>query len=116
MLWAFGGGILLDTLSGAPFGVSSLCLLLVSFLSGQSEVAVFRTSFSLLLVASFTGSLLHDSVFLVTLQLMGWTMDWATTLWRLVLPAAGLNMVFMPLVYIPLRWLHHRTRERELAW
>ena len=116
MLWAFGGGILLGILSGAPFGASSLSLLLISFISGKGEVTIFRTSFPLLMAASFAGSLLHDSAFLIILQLMSWTMDWGISLWRLMLSAAGLNMVFMPLVFVLLRWLHQHTREGELAW
>jgi rod shape-determining protein MreD len=116
MLWGFGGGMLLDTLSGAPFGTSSLSLLLVSFLSGLGEVTIFRTSLSLPLVASFAGSLLHDSAFLTILYLMGWSVDWPTSLWRLILPAAGLNTAVMPVVYILLRWLHQRTKGAELAW
>jgi rod shape-determining protein MreD len=116
MLWAFGGGMLLDVLSGAPFGTSTLPLLLVSFLSGRGEVAVFRTTLSLPLVASFAGSLLHDSAFLTVLQLMGWPVDWPASLWRLVLPAAGLNTALMPLMYVLLHWLHQHTKEAELAW
>jgi len=116
MLWAFGGGVLLDMLSGSPFGTSTLSLLLVSFLSGLGEVMMFRPSLSLRLVASFAGSLLHDSAFLMILQLMGWPVDWPTSLWRLMLLAAGLNTVLMPLVYVLLRWLHRRTKEAELAW
>jgi len=116
MLWAFGGGLLIDMLSGAPLGTSCLPLLLVSFFSGLGEVTVFRTSLSVPLLVSFAGSLLHDSVFLTILYLMGWSVDWPTSLWRLILPAAGLNTAFMPLVYVLLRWLHQCTKERELAW
>lgn len=122
ILWAFGGGVLLDMLSGVPFGTSTLSLLLVSFLAGLGEVTIFRASPSdclsphLPLVVSFAGSLLHDSTFLTILQLMGWPVGWPTSLWRLMLPAAGLNTVLMPLVYVLLRWLHRRTKEAELAW
>ena len=116
MLWAFGGGMLLDILSAAPLGASSLSLLLVSFLSGLGKVTVFRTTFSLPLLVTFAGSLLHDSAFLTILYLMGWSVDWPTSLWRLMLPAAGLNMVLMPLIYVLLRSLHERTKETDLAW
>jgi rod shape-determining protein MreD len=116
MLWAFAGGILLDMVSGAPLGASSISLLLVSFVSGLGEVSVFRTSLSLPLLVSLVGSLLHDAVFLAVLALMGWSVDWPASLWRVMLPAAGLNTAFMPLVYILLRWLHERTKEAELAW
>lgn len=116
MLWAFGGGLLLDLLSGAPLGTSALSLLLVSFLSSQGEVTMFRTTLSLPLVAGFAGSLLHDSAFLAMLHLMGWSVDWPTSLWRLLLPSAGLNTVFMPLMYVLLHWLHQHTKGAELAW
>ena len=103
-------------LSAAPFGTSTLSLLLVTFLSSLGEVTIFRSSLSPSLVASFFGSLLHDLVFLTILQLMGWVVDWPTSLWRLILPAAGLNTALMPVVYVLLRWLHRRTKEAELAW
>jgi len=116
MLWAFAGGMLLDILSGAPLGVSALSLLLISLLSGLGEATTFRTSFFLLMVGSFAVSLFHDLVFLVILQLMGWSVEWPMVLWRLLFPAAGLNMAFMPAVYALMRWLHRRTKGRELAW
>lgn len=116
MLWAFGGGVFLDVLCAAPFGTSTLSLLLVSFLSSLGQVTIFRSSLSPPLVVSFFGSLLHDLLFLTILQLMGWAVDWPTSLWRLMLPAAVLNTALMPLVYVLLRWLHQRTTEAELAW
>lgn len=116
MLWAFGGGMLLDMLSGTPFGALTLSLLLVSFMSGLGEGTIFRTTLSLPLVASFVGSLVHDLAFLAILQLMGWAVDWPTSLWRLMLPAAGLNTAIMPLLYALLRWLDRRTKEAEVAW
>lgn len=108
--------MLLDVLSAAPFGTSTLSLLLVSFLSTLGELTVFRASLSPLLVASFFGSLLHDLAFLTILQLMGWAVDWPTTLWRMMLPAAGLNTAVMPVVYLLLLWLHRRNTETELVW
>jgi len=116
MLWAFGGGVLLDMLSAAPFGTWTLSLVLVSFFSGLGEVAIFRASLSPPLVVGFFGSLLHDVAFLTILQLMGRGVDWPTSLWRLVFPAAALNMALMPVVYLLLRWLDRRTKEAELAW
>jgi cell shape-determining protein MreD len=108
--------MLIDILSGAPLGISSLSLLLVSLLSSQGELAVFGTTLSLPLVVGFVGSLLHDLSFLFMLQLLGWSIDWPRALWRLLLLDAGLNTVFMPLVYVSLRWLHRRTKAAELAW
>jgi rod shape-determining protein MreD len=116
MLWAFAGGMLLDVLSGAPFGASSLSLLLVSFLSGLGATTIFRASLSLLLGISFAGSLLHDAIFLIVLQLMGRSVHWPTSLWRLILPAVGLNVVCMPFVYALIRWVHQRIEGTELGW
>ena len=116
MLWGFGGGVFLDLLSGAPFGTSALSLLLVGFLAGLGEASVFRTSLSFPLIVSFASSLLHDVVFLAILWVMGWTVDWATSLWRLVLPAAVLNTALMPLVYGSLGHLHRRANRADLAW
>jgi len=123
MVWAFGGGMLLDMLSGASFGISTLSLLLVSSLAGLGEVTIFRVGafretplLPLPLVASFAGSLLHDLTFLTILQLMGWAVDWPTALWRLMLPSAGLNTALMPPVYLLLRWLDRRTKEAGMVW
>jgi rod shape-determining protein MreD len=116
MLWAFVGGALIDLLSGAPLGVSSLSLLLVSFLAGLGATTIFRASLSLLLLIGLGSSLFHDAIFLALLQIMGWPVNWPVGLWRLMLPSAGLNMICMPVVYASMRWIHRRIRGGELGW
>lgn len=61
VLWGFIAGLSLDVVSGAPFGVSTLAMLIVSFLSGLGEVNIFGTHIALPLITVFFATIFSTS-------------------------------------------------------
>lgn len=116
IIWGFIGGLCLDLFSGAPFGLSALALLIVSFLSGLGEATVFRTQVILPLATAFFASLLYNFIFLFVLGVLGWPVVWLDSFIRLVLPTSVLNVLLTPLVYPAMRWLHRKTSREEIEW
>ena len=116
LIWALIGGIGLDLLSGAPFGTSTVALVVLSLLAGRGELSVFRTHIALPLIATLVAALLYDLFFLLLLQMRGASMVWADNLVKVVLPSTLLNVLLSPFVYKALYWLHRKTGPEELAW
>jgi rod shape-determining protein MreD len=116
VIWGFIGGLCLDLFSGAPFGLSALALLIVSFFSGLGEATVFRTHVILPLATVFFSSLIYDFIFLLVLKTLGWPVVWLDSFVRLVLPASLLNVLLIPPVYLAMRWLHRKTGPEEISW
>jgi rod shape-determining protein MreD len=115
--WGFIGGLALDLLSDGPVGLSALTLMMVGFLTNLGETSLFKSSLVLPLVAVFAASMLSNAVQLVMLRGFGWSLPWWEAMVSVALPAAILNAVIMPIVYLPLQWLSRRTQmERELPW
>lgn len=110
------GGLALDALSGAPFGLSVLSLAAVSYLASVGAKNVFRTAILLPYVAIALATLIYNSIFLGLLRIMGRTVLWWPTLWRVVLPNILVNAVCMPLVYNLVLWIHRRTHIQTAEW
>lgn len=115
--WGFIGGLALDLLSGTPVGLSALTLMMVGFLINLGGISLFKSSLVFPLFAVFVASVLSDAVQLVLLQGFGWNLPWWEAMASVAVPAAILNAVLMPIVYLPLQWLNRRTQtEGELPW
>ncbi|MGD8623900.1 MAG: rod shape-determining protein MreD [Anaerolineae bacterium] len=116
IVWGFVAGLVVDLLSGAPFGAGTFALMAAGFVSGLGEATVFRTHIALPLVAMFLATLIYNLVFMLILQIMGKPVAWFESLWRIVLPSAVLNTLLMPLVYGTLRLLHRRFVITEMEF
>ena len=114
-IWAFVGGLALDLLSGGPFGAAMIGLMLVSGLSSVGGWNVWRANVFLPAITVAAASVLYNLVFVFLLQLTGWPIGWSPDVYRVVALAALLNIVALPFVYIPLRWLHQLTSPRGVA-
>ncbi|MBN1401485.1 MAG: rod shape-determining protein MreD [Anaerolineae bacterium] len=97
---ALVGGLVLDALSGAPFGFSTLSLLLASLVAGLGESNVFRTAWFLPYLVIALATLAYEGTLMFLLRMAGRPMVWAPALGRIVFPEALLNLLFMPLVYM----------------
>ena len=104
-LIALVSGIVLDALSGAPFGLAMVSLTVVSGLAGLGETNVFRTAWFLPYVTISLATLIYDGLFLFLLQMGRHTVTWWPALWRVVLPSVIVNTLCMAIVYHSLRWL-----------
>jgi len=116
MIWAMVGGIGLDLVSGAPFGTSTMALVVLSLVAGLGELSVFRTHIALPLIATLIATVAYDLFFLLLLYAGGRSIAWTDTLTNVVLPSTLINVLLSPLVYRALYWLHRKTGREEMAW
>lgn len=116
VIWALVGGMGLDLLSGAPFGTSTVPLVILSLLAGVGELSVFRTHITLPLLATLIATLAYNLFFLLLLHMQGHSIAWADSLIKVVLPSTLFNLLLAPFVYKALYWLHRKTGREEIAW
>jgi rod shape-determining protein MreD len=111
--WALIGGVSLDFLSGAPFGVFSLSLLLVAVITGFFHGRTFGSSIVVPLILTFPLSLVFNGMALILLNLLGHPMVWSDAVYNVMTPAAIFNTGVMMLVFPPLyllnRWLNPKV-------
>jgi rod shape-determining protein MreD len=114
--WAIIGGLCLDLLSGGPFGLQTLALLLVSLLVSLGEVRIFRSHIALPLAGATGATLLYYLANMGLLHLLRYPPPWLAAFGKIVLPAMIFNTLVMVLIYPALRWLDKLTGQEELAW
>ena len=124
LLWAVIGGLSLDFLSAAPFGIFTFTMLIVVFVTNLIHGRTFGSSIVLPLSLTFPLSLLFNGLALLfrlgllelwqnTTESIDWGIvfiDWGTGFVSVLVPAAIVNTVLMvlifPLLYLLNRWLH----------
>ena len=116
MLWALIGGVTTDLFSGGPFGVTTLSLLVVGFLSGLGEKTVFRFDLLIPILVTPLATLVYDAALLALLSALGWPSQWGVNFLQVILPSVLVNTLGMPLVYLLLRTLDRRTNREEITW
>lgn len=108
LVWALLGGLCLDFVSGAPFGVWTLALIFVALVANLSHGRVFGSSIVLPLSLTFPLSFLFNGLALLLLYLLGRPIGWTDAFSNVLLPAALFNTAVMILVF-PLLYLLNRT-------
>lgn len=112
-IWALIGGLSLDFLSGAPFGVLSLSLLLVALVTNLFHGRIFGSSIVLPVILTFPLSLIFNGVALLLLSLLGHPASWTDGLFFVIIPAAlfntGVMVLIFPLLYLLNNWLTPKT-------
>jgi rod shape-determining protein MreD len=110
LAWGLIGGLCLDFLSGAPFGVFTLTMLIVSVVTGLSHGRVFGSSIVLPLSLTFSLSFLFNGLALLILSVLGQPVNWNDALLNVLWPVAIFNTVVMlfifPLLYLLNRFLN----------
>jgi len=114
LVWAFVGGLWLDLLSGGPFGISALTLVLVAFLVSLLEASLFREHIVLVMLIVIGAGLLHGIFYVVFLRLGHQPAATLAAIWRIVIPAALYTSLLTPAVFPPIRWLHRVTGREQL--
>lgn len=87
------GGIVLDALSGAPFGLRIVALAVAAWLAGIGENNVFRWAGFLPYAMVAAATIVYHGLFLFMLQIAGRPVMWGPALWRTVLPGVVVNIV-----------------------
>lgn len=114
--WAFVAGLLCDQLSTAPLGTYTLPLVAAAL-----AVAAGAGRFADVLIMPAVFAALATVVFVVgqlaVLAAIGGVVDARPTavLW-LVVPTVLLNLLWLPIVYFPLRWWARVSGPPRLAW
>jgi rod shape-determining protein MreD len=124
---ALAGGMVLDALSGAPFGLGAAALLVASVLAGLGGGAALHTSLSLGNGLLDTLAVRLLTVVLVTwfyygfvaffLRLSGEVMSAGLALGQIILPTAFLNVLCMLPIYGLVRLVVTRSQTEEpMEW
>jgi rod shape-determining protein MreD len=104
------GGLSLDLLSGGPFGVFTLAMLVVALVTSLFHGRLFGSSIILPLSLTFPLSLLFNGLALLLLNLLGRPVVWNEAFSAVLIPAAIFNIAAMllvfPLLYMLNRWLN----------
>lgn len=114
MLWALSGGVSMDLLSGARFGLHSLALLIVSFATGFGERTIFRFEILTPVLVIPFATFGYQLALMAGLFLFGWPVVWGTMMRAVVLPSMLVNTICMPFVYLIVRVLHRHIYREEI--
>jgi rod shape-determining protein MreD len=114
--WALLGGLSLDLLSGAPFGVFTVSLLLVALIANLFHGRTLVSSVVLPLSLTFPLSLLFDGLALLFLAFLGWHIVWIDAFFSKLLPVAIFNTMTMMLVFPLLYLLNRFLSPRRLSF
>jgi len=115
-MWALGGGLMLDLLSGGPFGIATISLGVASLVASLSGLNVPQTSFWLPLAAGVLATVAYNVMYLALLRISGRSIPWGPSLLHVVMPSLALNALAMYPTYWAMRWLHARTSYEKLQW
>lgn len=115
-IWALVCGLVMDMLSGMPFGAHTLALLAVSLLMHAVRRRVYRLSFgTVLLLVALATLIYYGAVMFAAWAAAGESFPGGLVS-RVILPAALLNAAVAAVVFWPLRWFHQMTGEQEMGW
>jgi rod shape-determining protein MreD len=116
LVWAFAGGLLVDLLSGGPFGASAIGLMVVVLIASATVAGVFRDRTIMPIIAAFVGTLAFHGVYVAAMLLFGQRVDGLNALFRIALPAAIYNAVLSWFMFRMMAGIDRRIRPRALDW
>jgi rod shape-determining protein MreD len=118
LVWALVLGLMLDQLSARPIGMYSLPLMAVALLAGTGRSVAFGTHLVLPVVMTVLATLLYGLLQLAMLGLVrGGTVLWGgSDLVGVLLPIVALNLLWLPVLYFPLRALARRDVGPRMDW
>lgn len=116
LLFALLGGLMLDALSGAPFGLVTLSLVVTGYLVGLAEYNLFRTARIVPFLSIALATIIYYVLFAFLLQMTGHPTLWGATVQRVILPAVLMNAIMMFPVYYLLLWLRARLGPPTVEW
>lgn len=97
--------IMRDVMSSDPVGTSLIAFAPILFLAVIARMQLLDSDFlpalGTVAIASFSFEILHALILMLTGQ--GVAVDYL--LFRIAIPAAVVNSIFAPIIYLPVRWL-----------
>ncbi|MCY3959022.1 MAG: rod shape-determining protein MreD [Chloroflexi bacterium] len=117
--WGFLGGLLIDLLSAAPVGVNALIFTLLVYIVGGQRRQFDRVNPVFPVLAGAAATLLYYPAVVLTLQLLGFDLDWGRQVWerlpRAVAVNAGATVLLYPAVRLMDRWTRPQSAARYLG-
>lgn len=107
-VWGFIAGIILDFSSGLPFGAHTVALTGIGLLLQFAQSDAVRDNFILPPAAIIAATFSYHLFLLFILNLLNPALSLSDYLVGVTLPSAILNMLALPLAYLPLQWLAAR--------
>ncbi len=108
LAWALVGGLSLDLLSGAPFGIFSLVILLSVLVAHAAHGRIIGNSLILPLGLTFPLSFLFNGLALLLLALLGRPIAWDAAFTYVLVPTALYNTGVMLFIFPLLSFLNNR--------
>jgi rod shape-determining protein MreD len=115
LTWALLGGIILDLLSGGPFGATAICLAVACAVTRAGTMSISRDSPWLLASAGLLATAVYDAAYLALLRLTGHPIPWSEGLLQVLIPCMVLNALAMYPVWWVMRWVHRRTVVEQMG-
>lgn len=98
-------GLMRDLTSSDPLGTSVLALSPIAVMAVLREFKPIESDFLPTLAVVIAGTIAYWLLSLTVLTATGYGVPWLDVAPRLILPAAMVNALFTPILYLPLRWL-----------
>lgn len=115
--WALIMGLLLDWRSPEPLGVYSLAMLLVALVSGLGSRRIFAHNLLLPAVLVMLGTSVFLLSQLIMVELAGGNLSWdRASLVGLLVPGVMLNLLWLPVIYFPLRAVAEGLGDPRIGW
>jgi rod shape-determining protein MreD len=119
IIWGFIGGLILDVMTAPalPIGSNALLLVLVALLASLGQADPFRTLVIVPLATVFAATVFYDVMLMVLHFISGHSVPFFDNFLRVVIPAAILNTILMPVAYSAMLWLSERIgRRMRVEW
>jgi rod shape-determining protein MreD len=102
--------VLTDLTSSDPVGTSLLAFAPIVLLAGLARTQAIDSDFLPAVAVVATGSIAYGIIYTGVMLLVGHSVDLDYALLQFILPAALVNALFTPIVYLPVRWLSAESR------
>lgn len=116
VIWGFIAGVVIDLLSGAPFGAATLSLMAAGLLAGLAKRSAFSSHVVFPSVVAFLATIMYSLLLLSIVWIAGQAAIWQDGLVTIILLSAVVNAALIPLVFAVLRLVHRRISQEEMGW
>ncbi len=103
-------GFMHDLTNGDPLGASVLGFAPLLVLATAVRIRAVETQFIPGLIVVAAGTLTWGAIRMSVLTVTGQEVQWFDAAFRVIVPLAAVNTLFMPLIYVPLSWFSAAQR------
>lgn len=100
MLLGTVGGIMLDVISGAPFGLHTAVLVLLGAMSSTVDGQVVRANVGFIISMAVLVTLGYHVTLMLGMQALGWQAFPPERFLRVLFPAAAANTILLPIALV----------------